>query len=129
MYVGKDATVIVDSRQMVLTVWPNSVDGFRNKEYKDSNLKRLDEKDIALLKACLTKYKPDLLSKIQQLEVGELSDNLINKMPTAVGTEFLNVGFNADGSPTELGLRLEELISTLSHYWKSRVSNLKAKQP
>jgi hypothetical protein len=108
----------------VLTTWANSEKGFRRPRTPGERLSRINEEQRTMLKACLEKHRDDLLDKASLVETGMIADSVINEMREAVGNELLNSGFNIDGSPNEYGLKLEDLISTLSHYWKSQRNRL-----
>ena len=76
----------------------------------------------------LLKYLADassLLDKVALVDSEVLEDSTINRMREAVGTELLNEGFEGNGNPNEYGLKLEEIIDNLSHYWESQRKQFK----
>ena len=124
-YVGKDATVILDSKGRIVTVWANSEMGFRTPGSLEERLKRISKAELSILTECLKKHDSSLLDKVALVDSEVLEDSTINRMREAVGTELLNEGFESNGNPNEYGLKLEEIIDNLSHYWESQRKQFK----
>ena len=71
--------------------------------------KKLTTEEKKLLFECLTKHKPDLLDKLDKLDLGELGSDIINEMRTATTDEFIQEGRKPDDEPNEYGFKLEDL--------------------
>ena len=84
--------------------------------------KTLSDEERSLLLHCLTKHKPELVEKLDQLDSGLLDPDMINQIRVAVGLELMDKGFKPDWEPNEYGFMLEDLIAELGnlYLWPER---------
>ncbi len=82
----------------------------------------VDEKN--LLKYCLNKFAPYLVEKLDQLDNGQLSKEIIKEMRFSVISEQASSGFNEKWELNEYGKRLERFIEKLGNYlWATKETN------
>jgi hypothetical protein len=79
----------------------------------------LTDEEKTMLINSLQKHKPSLLGEVELLDSGLLSNETIDDMRDAIGSELMDKGFREDDEPNEYGNKLENLIDTLANlYWK-----------
>ena len=79
--------------------------------------KTLNTEEKRLLLDCLTKHRPQLVKKLDQLDSGLLDSETINEMRDAVGIELMDKGFEPDNEPNKYGWQLEDLIDRLANLY------------
>jgi hypothetical protein len=80
-----------------------------------SNTLTFEEK--TLLQHCLKEHAPELLDRVELLDSELIDIDTVNKMRNSIGDELAGKGFNKDWSPTEYGLKLEDLIDRLANLY------------
>jgi hypothetical protein len=79
----------------------------------------LTKEEKNLLTYCLEKHNPELLSEINNLNLGHVNNQMVNKIRDTIGSELIAKGFNNKWEPNEYGLKLENLIDRLARlFWK-----------
>ena len=69
-----------------------------------------------LLKRCVIKYNPLLLSAIEDPIKDDYTSDFYNKLRDIVGEEFIQKGLLENDEPNEYGLVLEDLIDELGRF-------------
>ena len=74
---------------------------------------KLSNKSLALLKRCLEKHNPSLISLVESSGENEFSVEFYNQLREIVGDELIAKGFNQDYEPKTYGPELEKLIDEI----------------
>lgn len=78
------------------------------------NDKKLTFEEIDILTTSIKKHRPELISKISQLDSGTLDYNTISDMRNAVGYELASDGIDSDSQINDYGFKLENLIDRIA---------------
>lgn len=74
---------------------------------------KISDNSLYILKECLKKHKPSLLSIVEDSSRLQYSIEFYNELRQIVGDELIANGFNKDYVPNEYGLKLEKLIDEI----------------
>jgi len=74
---------------------------------------KLADKSLELLKKCLERHNPSLISGIESSNSDSYTVDFYNELRGIVGDELCVRGLQANYEPNEYGLRLEALIDEI----------------
>ena len=74
---------------------------------------KLSKKSLTLLKGCLEKHNPSLITIIESSGEDEHTVEFYNQLREIVGDELIARGFNKDYEPNSYGIELEKLIDEI----------------
>jgi hypothetical protein len=81
---------------------------------------KLSKKSFDLLKSCLEKHNPSLISIVESSREDEYTVEFYNQLREIVGDELLAKGFNQDYEPNSYGSELEKLIDEIGRLFLYR---------
>ncbi|MBP8641218.1 MAG: hypothetical protein KBI01_10050 [Oscillospiraceae bacterium] len=74
---------------------------------------KLNKQQMDLLKKCLQKHSPGLITIIENPDSQNYSVEFYNQLRAIIGNELVISGLNEDDEPNEYGLNLESLIDEI----------------
>jgi hypothetical protein len=79
-------------------------------------VKRISSEEMELLRECVSRHRPELLSLLGKLGRIGLTFDEREGLREAVSDEFAATGLEPDYEPNKRGLKLEDLIDILGHF-------------